>query len=154
MKKVELLAPAGSMESLYAAVQAGADAVYLGGNKFSARAYASNFDDENMEKAVEYCHIYGVKVYVTLNTLLKEMEIEEALQYAKFLYKAGVDGLIIQDTGLACLLREQVPDLELHASTQMTVHNIEGAKLLKELGFKRIVLSRIKPMTKNIMVTF
>ena len=80
MKKVELLAPAGSMESLYAAVQAGADAVYLGGNKFSARAYASNFDDENMEKAVEYCHIYGVKVYVTLNTLLKEMEIEEALQ--------------------------------------------------------------------------
>lgn len=142
MKKVELLAPAGSMKSLYAAVQAGADAVYLGGNKFSARAYASNFDDENMEKAVEYCHIYGVKVYVTLNTLLKEMEIEEALQYAKFLYKAGVDGLIIQDTGLAYLLREQVPDLELHASTQMTVHNIEGAKLLKELGFKRIVLSR------------
>ncbi|WP_027626881.1 DUF3656 domain-containing U32 family peptidase [Clostridium lundense] len=142
MKKVELLAPAGSMESLYAAVQAGADAVYLGGSKFSARAYASNFDDENMKKAVEYCHVYGVKVYITLNTLLKEKEIEEALQYAKFLYKIGVDGLIIQDTGLVYLLREQVPELELHASTQMTVHNIEGAKLLKELGFKRIVLSR------------
>lgn len=142
MKKVELLAPAGSIESLYAAVQAGADAVYLGGSKFSARAYASNFDDENMKKAVEYCHIYGVKVYITLNTLLKENEIEEALQYAKFLYKIGIDGLIIQDTGLVYLLRKHVPELELHASTQMTVHNIEGAKLLKELGFKRIVLSR------------
>ena len=91
MKKVELLAPAGSIESLYAAVQSGADAVYLGGNKFSARAYASNFDDENMTNAVNYCHLYGVKVYITINTLLKENEIKEALEYARFLYSIGVD---------------------------------------------------------------
>lgn len=142
MNKIELLAPAGSMESLYAAVQNGADAVYLGGNKFSARAYASNFGEEEMTKAVEYCHIYGVKVYVTLNTLLKENEVNEALNYAAFLYSIGVDGIIIQDTGLAALINKNLPDLELHASTQMTVHNGEGALFLKDLGFKRIVLSR------------
>ncbi|AKA71893.1 U32 family peptidase [Clostridium scatologenes] len=142
MNKIELLAPAGSMDSLYAAVQCGADAVYLGGNKFSARAYASNFDNENMKKAVEYCHIYEVKIYVTINTLMKERELKEALEYAKFLYSIGVDALIIQDTALAVLIKEVLPDFELHASTQMTVHNGEGASLLKDNGFKRIVLSR------------
>jgi putative protease len=142
MKNIELLAPAGNMESLYAAVQGGADAVYLGGNKFSARAYASNFDEENIIKAVDYCHLYGVKVYVTLNTLLKESEIKEALDYTCFLYKIGVDALIIQDTGLAYIIRKNLPDFEIHASTQMTVHNGEGALFLKNLGFKRIVLSR------------
>ncbi|MCT8977283.1 DUF3656 domain-containing protein [Clostridium sp. CX1] len=142
MKKIELLAPAGSMESLYAAVQAGADAVYLGGNKFSARAYASNFDNENMTKALEYCHLYNVKMYVTINTILKEDEVREALEYAKFLYKIGVDALIIQDLGFANLIRKNLPNFELHASTQMTIHNAEGALFLRELGFKRIVLSR------------
>lgn len=142
MKRIELLAPAGSMESMYAAVQAGADAVYLGGNKFSARAYASNFDNENMSKSVEYCHLYNVKIYVTINTILKQDELEEALEYAKFLYKIGVDALIIQDLGFANLIRTNLPDFELHASTQMTIHNAEGALFLKELGFKRIVLSR------------
>lgn len=142
MNKIELLAPAGSMESLTAAVQAGADAVYLGGSKFSARAYASNFDEEGMERAVDYCHLYGVKVYVTMNTLLKDSEIKEAVEYAGFLYEIGVDALIIQDTGLAQLLGRIIPDMELHASTQMTVHNAEGAKLLTNMGFKRIVLSR------------
>lgn len=142
MKKIELLAPAGTIESLYGAVNGGADAVYLGGSKFSARAYASNFDEENMIKAVDYCHIYGVKIYVTVNTLLKEEELGEALEYAIFLYKIGVDGLIIQDVGLAKLIRSELPDFELHASTQMTVHNFEGAKLLQDMGFKRIVLSR------------
>ncbi|MDW8801303.1 U32 family peptidase [Clostridium sp. A1-XYC3] len=142
MKKIELLAPAGSMESLYAAVQAGADAVYLGGNKFSARAYASNFDNENMTKALEYCHLYNVKMYVTINTILKEDEVKEALEYAKFLYKIGVDALIIQDLGFANLIRKNLPNFELHASTQMTIHNAEGALFLRELGFKRIVLSR------------
>lgn len=156
MKKVELLAPAGSMESLYAAVQNGADAVYLGGAKFSARAYASNFDEENMIKAVEYCHLYNVKIYITVNTLIKEDEIKEAIEYIKFLYEIGVDALIIQDTGLAELIRRNFPDFEIHASTQMTVHNGEGALFLKNLGFSRIVLSRelsleeIKHISKDL----
>ena len=89
MKKVEILAPAGSMESLYAAINKGADAVYLGGSKFSARAYASNFDNDNMIKAVDYAHSYGVKIYVTVNTIMKENEIEEAVRYAGFLYEIG-----------------------------------------------------------------
>lgn len=158
MNNIELLAPAGSIESLYAAVQAGTDAVYLGGNKFSARAYASNFDNENMAKAVEYCHLYNVKIYVTINTILKQDELDEALEYAKFLYKTGVDALIIQDLGFANLIRKNLPDFELHASTQMTIHNAEGALFLKELGFKRIVLSRelslneIKHISTNLGV--
>lgn len=142
MRKIELLAPAGSLESLYAAVQSGADAVYLGGSKFSARAYASNFDEENMSKVVDYCHLYGVKVYITINTLIKEKELQEAIEYVGFLYKIGVDALIIQDLGLALLIRTNFPSFELHASTQMTIHNGEGALLLRDNGFKRIVLSR------------
>lgn len=142
MKKVELLAPCGSMESLYAAVCNGADAVYVGGSRFSARAYASNFDDENLIKAVNYCHLYGVKIYITVNTLIKDKEIKDIIEYVKFLYEIGVDALIIQDTGLTYLIRKNFPDLELHASTQMTIHNAEGAKYYKNLGFKRIVLSR------------
>lgn len=142
MNNIELLAPVGDIESLYAAVQSGADAVYLGGSKFSARAYASNFDIDNMKKAAAYCHLYGVKIYVTINTLIKESELQEALEFAKSLYNMGVDAIIIQDLGLASLLKKYVPELELHASTQMTIHNAEGALFLKELGFKRIVLSR------------
>ncbi|OPD20024.1 peptidase U32 [Clostridium botulinum] len=142
MRKIELLAPAGSIESLYAAVQAGADAVYMGGSKFSARAYANNFDDEQLKEAINYCHLYGVKVYITVNTLIKEEEIKEAIKYIGFLYSIGVDALIIQDTGIAKLIKEYFSDFEIHASTQMTVHNGEGAIFLKELGFKRIVLSR------------
>lgn len=142
MKKIELLAPAGTIESLYAAVLNGADAVYLGGSKFSARAYATNFTDEDMKNAVEYCHIYGVKIYVTINTLIKDNEIKEALEYAGFLNEIGVDAIIIQDLGLAYLIRNNYPNLELHASTQMTVHNLQGAKLLYESGYSRIVLSR------------
>ncbi|MCY6483548.1 U32 family peptidase [Clostridium aestuarii] len=158
MKKIELLAPAGSMESLYAAVQNGADAIYVGGTKFSARAYASNFDEENMIEAVEYCHLYDVKIYVTANILIKENEISEAMDYIKFLYEIGVDALIIQDTGLAELIKRNFPDFEIHASTQMTVHNPEGALLLKKLGFSRIVLSRelslneIEYISKNLGV--
>ena len=100
MERIEVLAPAGSMESLYAAINNGADAIYLGGDKFSARAYASNFDNENMKKAIDYAHSYGVKVYVTMNTLLKEDELPKALKYAGYLYEIGVDALIIQDMGL------------------------------------------------------
>ena len=142
MEKVELLAPCGSMESLYAAVNNGADAVYLGGSKFSARAYASNFDNENMKKAVDYCHSYNVKIYVTMNTLLKESELNEAIKYVGYLYEIGVDALIIQDLGLVKLIKERFSDFEIHASTQMTVHNGYGALYFKEKGFKRIVLSR------------
>lgn len=142
MERVEILAPAGSSESLYAAINKGADAVYLGGNKFSARAYASNFDNDNMIKAVDYAHYYGVKVYITLNTVLKENELDEAVKYVGFLYEIGVDALIIQDMGLFKRIVEQYPDFELHASTQLTVHNGEAALYFKEKGFSRIVLSR------------
>ena len=142
MKNIELLAPAGRIESLYAAINNGADAVYLGGNKFSARAYASNFDNEELKLAVDYCHSYNVKVYVTLNTLLKERELKEAIKYVGYLYEIGVDALIIQDTGLVKLIRENYKDFEIHASTQLTIHNGEGALYFKEKGFTRIVLSR------------
>src|SRR3712207_9537145 len=134
MNKIELLAPVGNMESLYAAVQNGADAVYLGGAKFSARAYASNFDNDNMIKAVEYCHLYNVKIYVTVNTSMKENEIKEALEYIEFLYKIGVDALIIQDTGLATLIKRNFPKFELHASTQMSIHNAEGRSEERRVG--------------------
>lgn len=158
MNRIELLAPAGSMESLYAAVQNGANAVYLGGDKFSARAYASNFDEENMIKAVNYCHLYNVKIYVTVNTLIKEDEMKEAISYIRFLYEIGVDALIIQDTGVADIVTKNFKDFEIHASTQMTVHNGEGAVLLKKLGFQRIVLSRelslkeIKHISKDLNI--
>ena len=142
MKKIEILAPAGSMESLYAAINKGADAIYLGGNKFSARAYASNFDNENILKAIDYAHSYGVKVYVALNTILKESEIKEAIKYAGYLYEIGVDALIIQDLGLFKNLKKLYPKMELHASTQMTIHNGEAAQYFTEKGFSRIVLSR------------
>lgn len=139
---IELLAPAGSMESLYAAVNNGCNAVYLGGSKFSARAYASNFDNENMKKAVDYCHSYNVKVYVTMNTLLKEHEMNEAIKYVGYLYEIGVDALIVQDLGLVKLIQKFYKDFEIHASTQLTIHNGLGAVYFKEKGFTRIVLSR------------
>lgn len=142
MEKIELLAPAGDLNSLYAAVNMGADAVYLGGSKFSARAYASNFDYENLKKSVDFCHIYNVKVYVTVNTLVKENEIDDLIEYVEFLYKIGIDALIIQDIGAFYLIKSMFPDFEIHASTQMTVHNAEGALFLKNKGIKRIVLSR------------
>jgi len=156
MNKIELLAPAGSMESLIAAINNGADAIYLGGNKFSARAYASNFDNETMMKAVDYAHSYSVKVYVTINTILKQNELKEALKYAGYLYEIGVDALIIQDIGLISLIRDIYPNFELHASTQMTIHNGEGALYFKEKGLQRIVLSReltldeIKHISKDL----
>ncbi len=142
MSDIELLAPSGDMESLVMAVQNGADAVYLGGTKFSARAYASNFTEEELENAVDYCHSYGVRVHITLNTLLKDNELNEALDYAKFLYKIGIDALIVQDTGLIYHLGKLLPDFELHASTQLSVHNGDGAIYYTSKGIKRIVLAR------------
>lgn len=146
IKKVELLAPVGSMESLYAAVQNGANAVYLGGKLFNARQYASNFDYEELKKAVEYCHLRDVKVYVTVNILIDDMEMKQTLDYIKYLYEIDVDGIIVQDLGLAYMVRNIFPHFEMHASTQMTINNLPGAIFLKKLGFKRIVLARETPL--------
>lgn len=138
----ELLAPAGEFDSLRAAILNGADAVYVGGKSFSARQFAGNFDNNEMIEAVRFCHAYNAKIYVTMNTLLHNSELEDAVKYAAFLHSIGVDALIIQDIGLLKLLREQLPELEIHASTQMTVHNLDGVNLLYQMGVKRVVLSR------------
>ncbi len=140
--KPELLIPAGGIPQLIAAVENGADAVYLGGNAFNARINADNFDIESMEKAVDFCHLRGVKVYVTLNTLMRDNQLEPALNYAKNLYKIGVDALIIQDLGLGQLIRETMPDFEMHLSTQGTIFGVGGANTAKSLGYSRVVLAR------------
>lgn len=138
----ELLVPVGNMESLVVAVNSGADAVYLGGKRFGARAYANNFDDEEMIKAIKYAHLYGVKIYVTVNTLIYESELDEALDYVTFLHQKGVDAVIMQDIGLISLVRKVLPNLEIHASTQVHNTNIDGLKMLEDLGVKRVVLAR------------
>ena len=138
----ELLAPAGDFECLVAAVRGGADAVYIGGKAFSARAYAKNFDLEEIKRAVTYCHLYGVRLYVTMNTLLYNGELGEALAFARELYLVGVDALIVADLGLVSLLRKHIPELELHASTQMSAHNTLGADEACDLGCTRVVLAR------------
>lgn len=142
VKKPELLAPAGSMESVLAAVRCGADAVYAGGERFSARANAANFPDAELEKAVRYCHLHGVKLYRAMNTLVFGSEIPDFIAAAKRSAEIGVDGLIVQDLGAARLLRQTLPDMRLNASTQMTVHTPEGALLAAELGFSRVVAAR------------
>jgi len=141
-EKPELLAPAGGMEALVAAVENGADAVYLGARTFSARGYASNFSEKELEEAIDYAHLRGVKVYVTVNTLLKEEEMASALELLSRLREMGTDAIIIQDLGLISLSRKYLPDLPLHASTQMTLHNSEGVEFVKNLGIERVVLSR------------
>lgn len=138
----ELLAPAGDMSCLIAAVQSGADAVYFGGSLFNARRGAGNFAGEQLKSAVDYCFLRGVKTYVTLNTLLFDSEINDAMAFARELYGLGVTAVIVQDIGLAALLRRDLPGLAVHASTQMGVHNIEGLKYCESNGVKRAVLSR------------
>ena len=133
MKKVELLSPAGNMECLISAVQNGADAVYLGGKKFGARAFANNFDGEEMIKAIKYCHLYGVKIYVTVNTLVYDSEMKEALEYVSFLHKNGVDAIIVQDIGLIRRIRQIYPNLELHASTQCHNHSKDSVLEMQKL---------------------
>lgn len=140
--KPELLSPAGDFECLKAAVQNGADSIYLGANLFSARASAKNFDDNELQKAIEYCKIRGVKTHLTLNILIKDNEFEDAFNLAKKAYEYGIDAIIVQDLGLAKTLIKAFPDLPIHGSTQMSVHNLQGALELQELGFKRVVLSR------------
>ena len=138
----ELLAPAGDMQALYAAVRGGADAIYVGGRRFGARAFAKNFDSDELIHAVKYCHAHGVRLYVTLNTLIFDKELDDALEYARFLSGIGVDALIVADLGIAALIRERIPSLELHASTQMGVHNSEGAEAAYRIGCSRVVLAR------------
>ena len=157
-EKIEILAPAGNPEALKAAVFSGCDAVYLGGSMFSARANAGNFDDEELTEAVKFCHVRGVKVYVTVNTLVKEHEIKPVMEFISFLCKIGVDAVLVQDLGLFRLIRESCPNLPLHASTQMSVLDKNGAELLKEMGASRVVLSRemslkeIKDVSDNVDV--
>ena len=148
MNKVELLSPAGNMDTLISAVNNGADAVYVGGKMFGARAFAPNFSNSELKKAVKYCHVYGVKLYVTANTVVFENEIDEFLDYMKFLYEIGVDAVIMQDLGMISLVRRLIPDLEVHASTQINIHNDEGLRLLEEMGVKRAVLAREMSLTE------
>ncbi|MBP3929708.1 MAG: U32 family peptidase [Peptostreptococcaceae bacterium] len=138
----ELLAPVGSFDALKAAVQNGANAVYLGGKEFSARASANNFDRDELREAVRYAHIRGVQVFVTANTLRKQNEIEEFLEYIKYLYDIDVDAIILQDIGMARLVKELLPDFEIHASTQMVAHSLEDVLYLQNIGFDRVVLAR------------
>ena len=142
MKRIELLSPAGSLESYKAAISAGTDAIYLGGKSFSARAYASNFSNEEIKGLIEYAHQRDVKVYITVNTLIFEDEFKQAVEFIDFLYKNDVDGVLLQDLGLAYYLHTVYPELILHASTQLNCHNVAEAKALINLGFKRIVLAR------------
>ena len=142
MPKIELLAPAGNFDCLVAAVQSGADAVYFAGKKFGARNFADNFDSDELEKAVDYCHLRNTSVYVTVNTLVTDPEIEELKEYLCFLARIGVDTVIVQDLGVAEIVRTVVPELPIHASTQMTIHNLSGVNFLKKYNIRRVVLSR------------
>ena len=146
MKKPELLAPAGNYEALVAAIQAGCDAVYLGGKHFGARAFSNNFTDEEVIEAIKIAHKYGVKVYVTCNTLVYEDEVPEFMAYIDFLHQNNVDVVLIQDLGMLDLVRKTYPNLEIHASTQMHMHNLDDVELMESLGLKRVVLARETPI--------
>lgn len=142
MKRIELLAPAGNMTCLKAAITAGCDAVYLAGNLYGARSFAGNFSNDELIDAVELCHLYGIKIYVTVNTIIYEREVENFLEFIRFLHKINVDAVIMQDLGMMDLVRKKFPNLEIHASTQMHIHNFEGALFAKTLGIKRVVMAR------------
>ena len=154
MKKIELLSPVGNMDCMRAAVQNGADAVYFGSG-FSARAFASNFDGDDLKCAIEYAKLRGVQTHLTLNTLIKNDEFENAFSVAKMAYNYGIDAIIVQDLGLANLLINSFPNIAIHASTQLTAHNLDGVLSLQDMGFRRVVLSReltleeIEYITKN-----
>lgn len=139
---MELLAPAGSFDALTAAVKNGADAVYFGGSLFNARLGAENFDNEGIVRAIDYCHLHEVKAFITMNTLTHDRDLYPALSFATFLYEHGADAVIIQDMGLFSLIKKHIPDLPLHASTQMCISTLSGVKECERLGFERVVLSR------------
>lgn len=138
----EILAPAGSFESMKAAVAAGADAVYIGGNKFGARAYADNLDEDRMKEAIDYAHLHGCRIYMTVNTLVKEREMKELYSYLLPYYEQGLDAVIVQDMGVFFFVKRHFPDLDVHASTQMTVTGAPGAALIGRMGASRIVTAR------------
>jgi len=142
MEHPELLMPAGNLVKLKIAVKNGANAVYFGAHQFSMRQTANNFSDEDLEEGINFCHAYGTRAYLTINIALKDSEIEGALELARKVYELGIDAVIVQDLGLVSLLRELLPGLELHASTQITCNNLQGAEFLVEHGFKKIVLAR------------
>lgn len=142
MNKVELLSPVGNMNCLYQAVMNGADAVYLGGKKFGARKFANNFDSNELIEAIKYCHLYGVKLYVTVNTMIYDNEFEEVINYVSFLHENNVDAIIVQDIGLISILKKVFPNLEVHVSTQAHNINSYGVSLLKDMGASRVVLAR------------
>ena len=142
----EVLAPVGNMNCLKAAINAGCDAVYLAGRNFGARSFAGNFSNEELVEAINICHLYGVKVYIAANTLIYEREVNTFLDYIRFIHKIGADAVIVQDLGMMDLIRKKFPNLEIHASTQMHIHNYEGALLAQKLGIKRIVIARETPI--------
>lgn len=142
MKELELLAPAGSLKTLKAVIHAGADAVYLGGSMFGARAYANNFNEEELLEAIRFGHIHGRKIILAVNTLLKEYELGQLYDYLRPYYEAGVDAVIVQDMGVMEFIKTHFPNLPIHTSTQMTITNVEGARLLKEQGVERVVTAR------------
>lgn len=142
MSGTEILAPAGSLESLKAAVNCGADAVYIGGKQFSARQNAVNFDNAELKQATDLCHLHNIKIYLTVNTIIFDNQVNEFAEFIKNAANAGIDAFIVQDFGAAEIIRNIVPDANIHGSTQMTIHSVKGAQLLKELGFKRVVISR------------
>lgn len=139
---MEILSPAGNFEILKSAVANGADAVYIGGRHFSARKSADNFSNEEISEAVRFAHLHGVKIYTAVNTLVHDNEMKDAFEYIGFLYRTGVDALIVQDLGIVRMIKRFYPDFRIHASTQMTIHSVNGARAAKELGFSRVVLSR------------
>lgn len=141
-KQAEILAPAGSWASMKAAVAAGADAVYMGGTRFGARAYADNPDEKGLLEAIDYVHLHGRRLYMTVNTLFKESELKELAEYMTPYYNQGLDGVIVQDLGALRIMKENFPGLELHASTQMTITSVYGARMLKDFGCSRVVTSR------------
>lgn len=147
MKKIELLAPAGNMESLKAAVAGGCDAIYLGLTSFSARAFAGNFTHEDFVEAIQYCHIRNVRIYVTINTMLFESEMENAKKEVAFLYENDCDGILVQDMGLFHYIRTCYPDFDVHCSTQMHIHNLNGVKQMQKEGASRVVLARETPLS-------
>jgi len=142
LRKPELLAPAGNWDSLVAAVENGADAVYLGGKRLNARQSAGNFDDSEIARAIEYAHVRGARVYVTVNIMLDDRELPEAMEFLRFLQQSGADAAIVQDLGLVRLAGKVIPELPLHASTQMTVHNLPSVLALKEAGVSRVIMAR------------
>ena len=157
-KRPEILAPCGTPECFEAALAAGADAVYLAGENYGARAYAGNFDNNALLSALERAHFFGVKVYLTVNTLTKESEIEGVLDYLKPLYEAGLDAVIVQDLGVIDMIRKNLPGLPVHASTQVNVTGRAGTEFMYRLGAERVVLNReitlneLRDIKKNVPV--